>query len=190
VSTPTPMSTSLRCCPRWAAWWPPHRSPLLLPAIGRCWHGRAVSAVKARTRAINQLKAVLVGADPALRESLAGLGRATLIRRCAQLPDPGPTADSGAVAATVVYTLRLLARRIQHLTGEINDLTGRIRAVLADHAPQLLERRGVGPDSAATLLITAGDNPERLANEASFAALCGANPIQASSGKTRRHRLM
>jgi transposase len=147
------------------------------------------SAVKARTQAINQLKAVLVGADPDLREALAGLGRATLIRRCAQLPDPGPTADSGAVAATVVYTLRLLARRIQHLTGETNDLTGRIRAVLADHAPQLLERRGVGPDSAATLLITAGDNPERLANEASFAALCGATPIQASSGKTRRHRL-
>jgi transposase len=145
------------------------------------------SAVKARTQAINQLKAVLVGADPDLREALAGLGRATLIRRCAQLPDT--TADGGAVAATVVYTLRLLARRIQQLTGEINDLTRRIRAVLADHAPQLLERRGVGPDSAATLLITAGDNPERLANEASFAALCGANPIQASSGKTRRHRL-
>jgi transposase len=93
------------------------------------------------------------------------------------------------VAATVVYTLRLLAHRIQHLTGETNELTHRIRKVLADHAPQLLERRGVGPDSAAALLITAGDNPERLTTEASFAALCGASPIQASSGKTRRHRL-
>jgi transposase len=147
------------------------------------------SAVKARTQAINQLKAVLVGADPTLRESLAGLGRATLIRHCAQLPDPDPRVDGADVAATVVYTLRLLARRIQHLTGEINDLTMRISKVLADHAPQLLERRGVGPDSAATLLITAGDNPDRLATEASFAALCGASPIQASSGKTRRHRL-
>jgi transposase len=93
------------------------------------------------------------------------------------------------VAATVGYTLRLLARRIQHLTGETNDLTGRISAVLADHAPHLLQRRGVGPDSAAALLGTAGDNPERLAVQASFAALCGANPIQASSGRTRRHRL-
>jgi transposase len=93
------------------------------------------------------------------------------------------------VAATVVYTLRLLAGRIQHLTGEIDELTRRIRMVLVDHAPQLLERRGVGPDSAAALLITAGDNPERLATESSFAALCGASPIQASSGKTRRHRL-
>lgn len=48
---------------------------------------------------------------------------------------------------------------------------------------------GVGPDVAATLLMTAGDNPERLRNEASFAALCGTNPIPASSGKTTRHRL-
>jgi transposase len=93
------------------------------------------------------------------------------------------------VAATVVYTLRLLARRIQHLTGEINDLTRTISGVLTSHAPDLLERRGVGPDSAAALLITAGDNPQRLDDDASFAALCGASPIQASSGKTRRHRL-
>jgi transposase len=145
------------------------------------------SAVKARTQAINQLKAVLVSADPSLRESLAGPGRATLVRRCAQLPDPDPTADG--VAATVVYTLRLLARRVQHLTSEINDLTRRITEVIADHAPQLLERRGVGPDSAGTLLITAGDNPQRLDDDAAFAALCGASPVEASSGRTRRHRL-
>jgi transposase len=144
------------------------------------------SAVKARTQATNQLRGVLVGANPELRESLAGLGRATLIRRCAELPDPDPTAG---VTATVVYTLRLLARRIQHLTGEINDLTGRITDAVECHAPQLLQRRGVGPDSAAALLITAGDNPQRLDHDAAFAALCGASPIQASSGKTRRHRL-
>jgi transposase len=151
--------------------------------------GPGDSAVKARTQAINQLKAVLVGADPSLRESLAGLHRAALVRRCAQLPDPDPTASGDGVAATVVYTLRLLARRIQHLTGEINDLTRRISGVLTSHAPDLLERRGVGPDSAAALLITAGDNPQRLDDDASFAALCGASPIQASSGKIRRHRL-
>jgi len=148
------------------------------------------SAVKSRTQAINQLKAVLVGADPALRESLAGLGRATLVRRCAELPDrPAATEPGAGVAGTVVFTLRLLARRIQHLSAEVKDLTKRITDVIAAHAPQLLERRGVGPDSAATLLITAGDNPERLRNEASFAALCGASPIEASSGKTQRHRL-
>jgi transposase len=146
------------------------------------------SAVKARTQAINQLKAVLVGAEPSLRESLAGLHRATLIRRCAQLPDTDPTTSAG-VAATVVYTLRLLAHRVQHLTSETNDLTRRISGVLTSHAPDLLERRGIGPDSAAAQLITAGDNPQRLDDDASFAALCGASPIQASSGKTRRHRL-
>jgi transposase len=147
------------------------------------------SAVKARTQAINQLKAVLVGADPMLRESLAGLGRASLIRRCAQLPNPDTAAAEKDVPATVVYTLRLLARRVQHLTGEIDELTGRISQVLVDHAPDLLRRQGIGPDSAAALLITAGDNPQRLHGDASFAALCGASPIQASSGKTRRHRL-
>jgi transposase len=114
------------------------------------------SAVKARTQAINQLKAVLVGADPQLREALAGLGRAPLIRRGAELREPITT--SSDLAATVVYTLRLLAGRIQHLTGEIADLTGRITEILTAHAPQLLQRRGVGPDSAAALLITAGDN--------------------------------
>jgi transposase len=89
----------------------------------------------------------------------------------------------------VAYTLRLLARRVQHLDAEATDLTARITAVVEAHAPQLLERRGVGPDSVAALLIAAGDNPERLRSEASFAALCGASPIEASSGKTRRHRL-
>jgi transposase len=61
--------------------------------------------------------------------------------------------------------------------------------VLDTHAPQLLQRHGIGPDSAAALLITAGDNPERMGSEASFAALCGVSPIEASSGKTRRRRL-
>ena len=61
--------------------------------------------------------------------------------------------------------------------------------MLNTHAPQLLQRHGIGPDSAAALLITAGDNPDRMSSEASFAALCGVSPIEASSGKTRRRRL-
>jgi transposase len=47
----------------------------------------------------------------------------------------------------------------------------------------------IGPDSAAALLVTAGENPDRLRSEASFAALCGVSPIETSSGKTRRRRL-
>jgi transposase len=144
------------------------------------------SAVKARTQAINQLRAVLVGADPALRESLSGLGRAALIRRCAELPDPAAGSDA---AAAVVHTLRLLARRIHLLTAEADDLQQRMTQVIRAHAPQLLDQLGVGADNAATLLIAAGDNPDRLASDASFAALCGVSPIEASSGKTTRRRL-
>ncbi|WP_337994026.1 IS110 family transposase [Actinomycetospora lutea] len=60
---------------------------------------------------------------------------------------------------------------------------------LTAHAPQLLARHGVGPDTAAALLIAAGDSPQRLHHEGSFAALCGVSPVEASSGKTQRHRL-
>jgi transposase len=145
------------------------------------------SAVNARTKAINQLKAILVGADPELRESLTGLGPATLIRRCAELPDPGPGADG--VDPIVIFTLRTLANRILALKAEAYALHKRMRALIATHAPQMLERPGIGPDSAAALLIAAGDNPERLRSERSYAALCGASPVEASSGKTQRLRL-
>jgi len=87
------------------------------------------------------------------------------------------------------YTLALLARRILELTTEIDDLNQQITAILTRHAPTLLQRNGVGPDTAAALLIAAGDNPERLHSEASFAALCGVSPVEASSGKTHRRRL-
>jgi transposase len=82
------------------------------------------------------------------------------------------------VATAAAYTLRRLAQRILDLTD-----------VITAHAPQLLRPVGVGADSAAALLIAAGDNPGRLASEASFAALCGVSPIERSSGKTQRHRL-
>lgn len=143
------------------------------------------SAVKSRTQAVNQLKSILVGADPELRESLTGLTYKTLVRRCAALPETAPT----STAAAAVYTLRLLAQRIQHLTVEIRQLEARITAAIGTLAPKLLQCAGVGPDSAATLLITIGDNPERMASESSFAALCGASPVEASSGKTQRRRL-
>jgi transposase len=143
------------------------------------------SATKSRAQAINQLKAVLVGADPAVREALSGLSNPKLIGRCAALDVVTPT--SAPTAAT--YTLRLLAQRIQHLTTEIHALTTHITAAITRHSPQLLDRYGVGPDTAAALLITAGDNPDRLHSEASFAALCGVSPIEASSGKTQRRRL-
>jgi transposase len=143
------------------------------------------SAIKSRSQAINQLKAVLIRADPALRESMTGLGNPALFRRCAGLSPADPSDPPSAAA----FTLRLLARRIAELTGEIDELNTRIAAAVSACAPQLLQRYGVGPDTAAALLLAAGDNPQRLTSEASFAALCGVSPIEASSGKTHRRRL-
>ncbi|WP_406486115.1 IS110 family transposase [Streptomyces phaeochromogenes] len=138
------------------------------------------SAVKARTQAKNQLKAVLLGIDPELREALSKLSNTALIATCADLPD----ADDAAV-----FTLRLLAQRIQQLSVEVKELARRVTQAVHRCHPQLLDVIGVGPDSAAALLIAVGDNPERLASEASFAALCGVSPVEQSSGKTQRRRL-
>ncbi|WP_307848163.1 transposase [Streptomyces sp. RK31] len=147
------------------------------------------SAVKARTQAINQLKAVLVIADPALRERLSSLGNAELFRTCARLGPHDGGGDEDAVAQATHMTLRLLAERIEQLTGQINELNQRLTRLVEHHAPQLLEPVGLGPDSAVTLLITMGDNPERLNSEASFAALCGVGPIECSSGRRNSRRL-
>jgi transposase len=144
------------------------------------------SALKARTTAINQLKAVLVTADAEFREELEPLTDKALIRHCAELADPE---NAGPATAAAVAALRLLAQRIRYLSGEIAELERRMTAAVKETAPSLLERVGVGPDSAAALLIAAGDNPERLGSEASFAALCGASPVEHSSGKTQRRRL-
>jgi transposase len=143
------------------------------------------SAVKARTQAINQLKAVLVIADPALRERLSNLGNAELFRTCARFSPRDGGGDEDAVTQATHMTLRMLAERIEQLTGQIDELNQRLTRLVERHAPQLLTPVGIGPDSAVTLLITMGDNPERLNTEASFAALCGVSPIEYSSGRRR-----
>ena len=85
--------------------------------------------------------------------------------------------------------LKPLARRYLEPHGEIADLDVMTKVIVDELAPDLVLRRAVGYESAAQLLITAGDNPGRLVSEASFAALCGVSPIPASSGKAQRHRL-
>lgn len=112
------------------------------------------------------------------------VGPKTLIRRCAMLRPAGDPVTTG-----VKRTLRALARRWQLLDVEIADHTGELTRQVQAAAPRLLAEHGVGPDTAAALLIAAGDNPHRLYAEAAFAAVCGTNPIPASSGKTNRHRL-
>ncbi len=89
----------------------------------------------------------------------------------------------------IKYALRSLARRYRQLGNEIKDLEAEIQRLTRTAAPALVDGFGIGPDTAATLLIAAGSNPDRLHSEAAFASLCGVNPIPASSGKTNRHRL-
>ena len=85
--------------------------------------------------------------------------------------------------------LRILARRWQALQAEIDELDTQLGVLVTAAAPQLLALPGVGVDTAGQLLVTAGENHDRLTREAAFAMLCGVAPIPASSGKTTRHRL-
>ena len=85
--------------------------------------------------------------------------------------------------------LRSLARRHHALDAEIAELDAQLAQLTAHAAPRLLGQPGIGPEIAARMLLLAGDNPTRLRNDAALAALCGASPIEASSGKTTRHRL-
>ncbi len=148
------------------------------------------SAVKARTQAINQLKAVLLTGPAALRQALAGQTTRELLATCRRFrADKRPAEAADPVSAAAKITLRRLARRIAALTEEINELDAELRPLVTLTAPALMAVHGVGTEVAAQLLTTAGDNPDRLRSEAAFAQLCGTAPLPASSGRTTRHRL-
>ena len=143
------------------------------------------SAVKARTQAVNQMKALVLTAPAELRETLDGLGANALATRCRSFR-PGRPRNPTAAAK---YALRSLACRHRQLNTEIQNLKAEIERLIQTTAPALVEAFGVGPDTAADLLVAAGSNPDRLHSEAAFASLCGVSPVPASSGKTNRHRL-
>ena len=143
------------------------------------------SAIRARTQAANQLHAVVSTAPEPLRGELRELSLSALITRARKLRRVQPT---DAVSATQTV-LRGLASRWLQLDREVDVLDEQLQALAKKTAPDLLALRGVGVDVACSLLVAAGDNPQRLAREASFAALCGASPIDASSGRKHRHRL-
>ncbi len=145
------------------------------------------SAVKERTAAINQLKALIVTAPDQLRGILRGLSPARLLRACT-----GFDVDEDRLRDPVEATkaaLRAIATRISALKTEVAQADKRLKALVAAVAPRLSAVFGVGPDSAGRLLSTAGDNPDRLGSEAALAHLCGVAPIEASSGQITRHRL-
>ena len=143
------------------------------------------SAVKARTQAINQLRSLLVSAPENIRARLWKSNPGQCVKGCMHLRTLGKTTS----LKTLATTLRLLAKRWLYLTVELKDLDGILEHLTNKSAKRLRRQFGVGPQTAATLLSVAGDNPERLHSEAALAALCGVNPLAASSGKTVRHRL-
>jgi transposase len=136
----------------------------------RLLKGNKDSASKSRTRAINQIKAILVTAPAVLREQLEPLAHDVLM-------------------AAAKKALRFLARRVLRLDREIDELLNDLDQLTQQACPGLRQTYGIGTDGAATLLVTVGDHPERLRSDAAFASLCGVSPLPASSGKTNRHRL-
>jgi transposase len=144
------------------------------------------SAVKARTQAANQLRGLVVTAPEGLRGRLRGLSTKVLASTAARFR-PGDRPNSPEEATR--FALRSAARRYQSLSEEIAELDAQLARLVVEVAPDLVALPGVGTDHAATLLMVAGDNPERLRSEASFASLCGVSPVEASSGKVVRHRL-
>lgn len=139
------------------------------------------SAVKARSAALTQIRSLLVTAPQDLRQAYQCRSVRTLLERLATITDD--------TDHPLLIVLAGLARRIGFLDTEITDLHTRITQMVTDTAPALLAAKGVGTVTAAQLLVTAGQNPDRIGSKAKFAALCGVCPIPASSGKTQRMRL-
>ena len=144
------------------------------------------SAVKARAQATKQLKALLVTAPDTLRTQLRGLSTIKLVRRAARFRPGDQPSD---VAAATKFALRSIARRYLELSEEIDELHAQLSRLVTQTAPDLVAVPGVGTDTAASLLVAAGEDPKRLKSESAFAHLCGVAPIPASSGKVVRHRL-
>jgi transposase len=145
------------------------------------------TAVKAHSTAIITLKATLVTASDELRGELEPLTDFKLISACAALTANG---DLGDPAQAMRHVLGSLARRWLELHEEIKVHSRQLKKLTTTAAPELVAAFGIGPDIAAEMLVTAGDNTDRIRSDAALAKLCGACPIPAGSGKTNgRHRL-
>ena len=144
------------------------------------------SARQQRIQTLNQLRQLVFTAPEPIRVRFKDRYQRGLVTEAANMR---PRRGSDPVMFTTNTVIRNLARRIQGLTTEMRTIDRALVELIDDTAPSLLELYGVGPDSAASLLVAAGDNPARLNSERSWAHLCGVTPIEASSGKTIRYRL-
>jgi transposase len=143
------------------------------------------SATTARVAAIGQLKAFIVGAPEELRAELRGRPTSRQVACCASLRER-PTRSLEHRAT--IRALRLTAQRIQSLAAEADQLQAELTVLVGAVAPWLLEVPGVGPLSAAQVLVS-WSHAGRFRSEAAFAALAGTNPIPASSGQVTSYRL-
>jgi transposase len=135
--------------------------------------------MQARTAALNQLSALVVTAPEHMRERLGALSGERLARAAARLRQREEVVNG---------VLRRLGKRVERRSKEVADAERALATIVAELAPELLAECGVGPVCAAQLLVSSGDR-ERMTSEGSFAALAGTSPVDASSGKQRRHRL-
>ena len=138
------------------------------------------SARQARVKALIQMRHLVFSAPEQLRCRLKGLSVAALVAEGIKLR---PTRSPDPVTAATKASLSSLAHRISSLDDELAELDERIEALLVATVPELLDLFGVGPDTAAALVMAAGDNSERLHSEAAWAHLCGVSPIPTGSGK-------
>jgi transposase len=144
------------------------------------------SARDMKIASLNQIRHLGFTAPEEIRRSLQGISRRLIAKRAAAIR---PRADGDPVVYATKTALRALGRRVLELDAERKELDKLLDSLLAETAPGLVGLYGVGKHSAANLLVAAGDNPDRLRSEAAWARLCGVSPIEASSGKTVRHRL-
>lgn len=142
-------------------------------------------AILARTKAIGQLKAMIVNAPQALRDQLRRGTTDEQLNRCARLRTlPSHSVEHRAT----VRAIRATARRALMLEAEAAEHETELELLVTAACPQLLDRPGIGVIAATQFLIS-WSHRDRIRSEAAFAALAGAAPIPASSGATVRHRL-
>jgi transposase len=152
----------------------------------RVLRAERATAMRARIAVMAQAKAILVTAPETLRARYRAMTSPALMAALEKTRPSGAPSEPLTSTATV---LKRLAVRYRHLHHELALIDAELDAILALHAPMLRDLQGVGTDVASQLLVTVGDNPERVTTEAKFAALVGVAPVPASSGKTTRHRL-
>jgi len=145
------------------------------------------SARQQRIQSLNQLRHLVFTAPEEIRVRFKDRYKTGLVTEAANMR---PRKGSDPVVFTTNLVIRNLARRVKRLNTEMAEIDGMLTGLLEQTAPGLFKLHGAGPDTAASLLVTAGDNPERLHSEGSWARLCGATPLPANSGKvTTRYRL-